>query len=424
LTNRLFKIWLVFFLLLAQASFSQTLDTVLVRDLKNFFYKETGYVLKGDFFTKWDYSDDYWFFVSPSDKIGSLDEEKIYTRTINNDTLNENPVYDTFRYDVPADAACKLRPEFPTYSSDGLAFVIFHELMHNFIRQNHISIPYAFEEAVCDVMGNYCTLEFAKSDSRVTISSAKRQIVTNDRLYAVINRCIDITADHPERMAAEHARCDKSLQKILADANEFQKFRFNYKVNNGFLLKCRNYSWNYFLFQKIYREQHSMSDFIKTLYHLSDYYHKQTAKEKEYSLQLYAHTNWTLEVKFVWDSLSPILPDHNNFYVTVTNRDPLNIFLQNLRNNCEENQITADTCLKYWNKMVKKPWNWSNIKDKDFLLTGDDSFGKNWVVTSAFVSDKQVLCWMEEANLQMGKKTKVVLSKDNAVLINIGKGGK
>jgi hypothetical protein len=409
---------IVLLLLIPKGSFSQNVDTILVRDLKNFFFKETGCVLKGDFFSKWDRSDDFILFVSPSDKIGNPEEKKKYTRTINNDTLKENPSYDTLTYDVPADAACKLRPEFSTYSSDGLAFVIFHELMHNFIGQKHIKIPYAFEEAICDIIGNYCTLEFAKSDSRITKKSARHQIITNDSLYAAINRCISVIADHPEMLAVEHAKCEESIRQILENGNEFQKFRFGYKVNNGFLLKCRNYSWNYFLFQKIFLKQSSMSDFINTICHLSEDYYSQSEIEKKYCLELYANTNWTLEVTFVWDSLSPVITDPNDFYVTVTNRDPLNVFLLNLRSHCKENEITSDTCLFYWNQMVKKPWQRSNISVKNFLLTGGDSYGKNWLVTSAFVSDNQIICWMEEVNLQMGKRSKLVLSKDNAVLIN------
>ena len=413
-----FKILIVSFLLLTKESFSQNVDTILIKDLKNFFFKETGYELKGDFFTKWDSSDYFILFVSPSERIDKPIEKKIYTETFNNDTLKDNPLYDTLFYDVPADARCKLRPEFTAYSSDGLAFIIFHELMHNFIRRKQIKIPYIFEEAICDIMGNYCTLEFAKSDPRITIKSAQQQINTNDSLYAAINRCISIIAEYPEMSAIEHSKCEERIRQLLENANEFQKFRFGYKVNNGFLLKCRNYSWNYFLFKKIFIDQFSMIDFIKTIYQLSEDCNVRSEIAEKYRLELYANTNWSLDVTFVWDSLFPIVADSNEFYFTVTNRDPLNRFIVNLSSHCTEDEITPDTCLFYWNEMVKRIGHRSNINIKNFLFTGSDNFGKNWMVSSAFVSDKQIICWMEEVNLQIGKKVRLVLSKDNSILIN------
>jgi hypothetical protein len=417
MTTRLFKIVFVSFLLLPKGSFSQKVDTILIRDLKDFFYKETHYVLKGDFFTKWDYSDDFRLFVSPSDRIDDYEENKEYTETIDYDTLKYDPSYDTLYYDVPADAGCKLRPEFNKYSNEGLAFIIFHELMHNFIRQKQIKIPYVFEEAISDIMGNYCTLDFAKSDHRIKIKSAQKQILTNDSLYVTINRCISAIDDHPEMIAIEHSRCEERLRQLLEKANEFQKFRFGYKVNNGFLLKCRNYSWNYFLFEKIFLEQHSIFDFVQVIYQLSGDCTIRSDNAEKYRLELYANTNWSLDVTFVWDSLFPIMADRNAFYFTVTDKDPLNRFVYELSLNCTEDEITPDSCLFYWNEVVKSTGHRSNINIKNFNFTGSDHFGKNWLVTSAFVSDNQIICWMEEINLQIGKKTRLVLTKDNATFI-------
>ncbi len=424
MASRLSKIVILAFFLLPKVSYCQVVNTTLIKDLKNFFFKEIGYVLKGDFFTKWDNKDCFYLFVSPSDRIDDANETKKYTETSDNDTIKDHASYDTLYYDVPADAGCKLRPEFTTYSPEGLAFVIFHELMHNFIIQKKLDIPYVFNEAICDIMGNYCTLDFAKSDARIHLHAAQQQIMTNNKLYTAINRCITTIGDHPEMLATAHATCEARINKLLGNANKFQKFRFAYKVNNGFLLKCRNYSWNYFILKKIFLKQSSMLDFVKIICQLSADSYVKTENIKKYRLALYAHTNWNLDFKVVWDSLSPIESDSNEFYITVTNKDPLNSFVDKLSSNCTEDNITPDLCLHYWNELVKATGNKSIIGMKGIMFTGSNHFGKNWLVSSAFVSDNQIMCWMEEINLQMGKKVKLVLTKKNVTIINTKYGNK
>jgi hypothetical protein len=278
-------------------------------------------------------------------------------------------------------------------------------------------VPYIFEEAICDIIGNYCTLEFAKTDPRIPLSDAQKQISINDSLYTAINSCISAIADEPEKLAYEQSQCEAKISRILTDANEFQKFRFGYTVNNGFLMKCRNYSWNYFLFKRIFLEQASLRDFIVILDQLSDNSSLRPATVENYRSELYSHTNWTLEVHFVWDSLNPVFADTNGFFLSITNQDPLNRFIERLNATCTPDMVNAERCMHHWNALASKGGRRVDTRVERFSFTGSEHFGKNWFVTSAFLFDEQVVCWMEEVILQLGKKTELTLSIENATLI-------
>jgi hypothetical protein len=416
------KILALLFFLVSKEALTQNVDTLLIKDLKNFFYKQTGLVLKDDLFTQWDNKPYFIKYISPSEKIDDVQKyNKLYQDNTGKDSLEKKRVYDTLYYDVPADAACKLRPEFSTYSSDGLAFVIFHELMHNYIGQKSIKVPYVFEEAICDIIGNYCTLAFAGSDRRIDTKSAKKQIEINDNIYAAINKCIAVINDHPEKRDTEHKKCEGKIHGFLAHANQFQKFRLGYKVNNAFLLKCRNYSWNYFIFKKIFLKQKSIPDFVSILNQMSENCETVRPEVNNYLLELYKNTSWDLQVAFKWDSLFTIIKDDSEFYVAIIDHDPLNLFVKTIETTDSTIEITPDICMEYWNDIVNEYWPGEKTSGINLQFTRISPVGQTWVATSAFKADGHIMCWLEEIDLQMGKKVNINLTKENVTYIEVKK---
>jgi hypothetical protein len=57
--------------------------------------------------------------------------------------------------------------------------------------------------------------------------------------------------------------CKKIIDNTLTQCNGFQRDRFNYEINNAYLLKNRYYSKHYFLLKALYHHVAEPGEFVK-----------------------------------------------------------------------------------------------------------------------------------------------------------------
>jgi hypothetical protein len=153
------------------------------------------------------------------------------------------------------------------YPYEALSFIIFHELLHNYFLQQNIHIPYEFVEAACDVVGNYGTLKYAKISDKYSLTEAIKQAELNENLYHLFNYYIDSINQCKQPADAKNLcnRCNISTHKLLTNANDFQKDRFDYTVNTAYLLKNINYCKEYFLLKRVILKAGSIEKFLEIL---------------------------------------------------------------------------------------------------------------------------------------------------------------
>jgi hypothetical protein len=250
-------------------------DSLFLDKVKQYFFRQTGMVLKGEFYVVLDTGYHFpYIFTSSADKIERPAKPKYSVGDFDSIRLTsgyhpmgyENSNTETFfYYKSDQNASTKVTKKFISYPCEAKVFIMFHELMHNYINQKKLKIPYDFEEATCDIMGNYGAMALAKEESLIDPALSRQQVSVNEKIYRIINRHIAKVNSQPEKRAKYHSACYHLLQKQLKKANAFQKDRFDYTVNNGFLLKNKNYSANYFLLKKTFLKAKTITRFVETI---------------------------------------------------------------------------------------------------------------------------------------------------------------
>lgn len=242
-----------------------------VEDVKKFTQEEFGHIFTGDLYTQWAESEEPFlvFFVSLPNRIkvpASL-EGKYFFYVHSEDEANQWAIkfgekgYQTFCYRTFANSACLLNKRLLSYPKEASTFIMLHELLHNYVFQKKINIPYQFHEALADVIANYGALKFTSSVQSPDSIPAMNQIERNEKIYKLFNKIISKFNRNPNTRL--HVRCKGVLDKILVNANAFQKDRFDYNVNNAYLVKNENYCKYYFLWKKVLQKQKTIKALLK-----------------------------------------------------------------------------------------------------------------------------------------------------------------
>jgi len=274
-------IWLSLFILFTFSAFSN-LDSLFVAQVKQYAIKEFGYAFNSKLYTKWESGPTPYLclFVSDAKKVerapGFANPQYEYpfvyckSESDGERKLNQwqQKGFHAYIYKAYANSGCTLNSHFLGYTNETKCFIVFHELLHNYIFDEKINIPYDLHEALGDVIANYATLNYCQISTQMNIGTVKKQSKVNEDLYRCFNKCILKINNGSKKVDALHTKCNKQVQKILQNADQFQKERFDYKVNNAYLLKNMNYCLNYFLLQKVLIKQGSIKkllELIKTL---------------------------------------------------------------------------------------------------------------------------------------------------------------
>jgi hypothetical protein len=278
------KIRLLFIIIFLSTSLSKVFpsnyDSLFIENVKSFVFKEFDLILKGEFYTSWakDNNPEIVFWVSLSDKVQEPEEfrnasfsdynkDLLRARIAETDFIQRG--YSAFIYKTYATGLTYLNQRFVNYSSEAISFIIFHELLHNYIIQQNIRIPYVFIEAACDVVGNCGALNYSMSGmtDKVSTSKVQKQTLLNENIYKLFNFYIDSINQRNKLEEIKNLcdRCNSSLHQFLTNGDDFQKDRFDYKVNNAYLLKNSNYCRKYFLLKRVLFKAGSIKNFLEII---------------------------------------------------------------------------------------------------------------------------------------------------------------
>lgn len=263
------------FLFVCRNVFSVSNDSLFIEELKEYVFKEIGVELKGEYYVKWSNEKKpfIYVYVSLPDKIESppglkssfiffgTDEEKAHEKET--EFISEGD--HTFCYKTYANSAALLNDRFISYSNETKCFIVFHELLHNYLTQEKIKIPYEFNEALSDVIGNYGSMKYSKDTGKISLGLTKHQLCINERLYKSMNSTIEKIKSDPSKTMQVNEKCRRKIQSILKSSDTFQKDRFDYEVNNAYLLKNSYYSRHYFLLKKVLLKQKSIKVLLEVI---------------------------------------------------------------------------------------------------------------------------------------------------------------
>lgn len=253
---------------------SSSADSLLfMNNVKQFAFKETGFIPTGDFYTKWATLEKpyLYLYVSRADSVKQPQQftspfifyDSNETLAVSKTIILRDSGYHTFCYKTYANSSARLNNRLLSYSHDAVAFIVFHELIHNYINEYHIKIPYEFNEALCDVIGNYGALAYAstQADRR----AVQLQLKNNEHIYRCLNSTISKINRYPTKTISLNVKCTQAISHILKTCNSFQHDRFDYPVNNAYLLKNQYYCRNYFLLKQVFLKQHSIKAFLEVI---------------------------------------------------------------------------------------------------------------------------------------------------------------
>jgi hypothetical protein len=260
--------------------FSCNYDSLFIENVISYVFKEFNVTLDGKFYTTWaKYNEpEIVFYISLPDKI-QVPPDLLYYYSYSDlqdvlkvriiETEYRKKGYSTFIYKTYATGKTYLSERFVSYPYEELSFITFHELLHNYIIQQKIQIPYEFVEAACDIVGNYGALNYSMYgiSNKVTTSKVQKQTLLNENIYQLFNSYIDSINQSRKQEEVKYLcdRCNISLHKLLTDADDFQKDRFEYTVNNAYLLKNSNYCVEYFLLKRVLFKAGSIKNFLEII---------------------------------------------------------------------------------------------------------------------------------------------------------------
>ncbi|HYI78493.1 MAG TPA: hypothetical protein VEW65_12805 [Chryseolinea sp.] len=249
-------------------------DSLFVQNVKQFIYSETNFNVDNSFFTLRSKSEKPYIalYISSSAAVRSPYKSKYIVYGINEELAESTALkhqllgHHTFLYKTYATAAAELNDRFTSYTKEAKCFIMLHEFFHHYKEKLNLAIPYEFEEAIGDVIGNYGTIEFIRLYFARDVEPAIVQKNQIEGIYRIINKTSDLINATSENVRASNRKCQKRIQKALKSGDLFQSDRFNYVVNNAYLLKNRYYSEKYFLLKKVFiHGGGTVEDFIKIL---------------------------------------------------------------------------------------------------------------------------------------------------------------
>lgn len=146
--------------------------------------------------------------------------------------------YDVMLYETAGTSDAALNKRLQQYCNASVAFIMLHEAVHRHKYRNKSALPYRFEEALCDLTATM----FVARVLQDTGSYSADFIARNEYIYQQVNLALDRNISKKE--------CAAQIAKAMKNAELFQRDRYDYEVNNAFLMRNYSYSYHYFLLKK------------------------------------------------------------------------------------------------------------------------------------------------------------------------------
>lgn len=264
------KYFFILFSLTSFAIFSQSLprDTAKYEG-KITFIKKVATLIKDslklnigeDFYTRFSENDSMfnYVYVSRKDTVSKVTDGAFiyfgnhpYDAKIKADSLTKAG-FDVMLYQTAGTSGAFISKRLLEYDELSIAFIMLHEAMHRHIANTHSTIPYEFEESIGDVVAN----SFCGWYSGANIKNYFAFAFRNEEIYTLINRC--------SKGKLSKEKCGTKIRSQLKDATLFQKDRFDYTVNNAYLLRNLFYTKRYFQLREVYQEIKNPKLFIEEM---------------------------------------------------------------------------------------------------------------------------------------------------------------
>ena len=174
--------------------------------------------------------------------------------------------YHTLLYKTAGTSDAQLNHKLLAYPDEAIAFIVLHEATHQHIRSQEKLIPYIYEEALCDALANIACLAFAQKTKLLNMEDVLKQQHIFEKIYNFLNQ--QKTAIESAEAKKRKALFKSSTSKIklaTRKANQFQKDRMNYKVNNAYFVRIIPYTLHYFQVKNMLGEKIELNNAIETI---------------------------------------------------------------------------------------------------------------------------------------------------------------
>lgn len=240
----------------SKIDYEQSSQLELIDCVKRYCLNELNMEISKSFYSNWAKSEEpnYYLYVSKKDSLISAFKEKLTVKSFGHnikDAKIEKDEYDqlgfsTHLYQTYGTSATQLSSHLLSYSEESIAFIAFHEATHQHIEKNG-KIPYSIVEAVCDIVGNYGTLNLFSKNKKLSERKAKNQIKQIENVSREINRLINILEfQKTNDLKLDTSTLTEKVRKFSKKKNKFKIERYDYEINCAYLLRNRSYTKYYF----------------------------------------------------------------------------------------------------------------------------------------------------------------------------------
>lgn len=248
----------------------------LVDKVRDYCKWELGMELPADFYRKWspDTNAYFYVYVSENNRVKNALPFGAFNY-FGKDSLKaagfiskmDSSGYHTLLYRTYGNTGTELSRHLLSYSEESIAFIVFHEATHLYLRA-HAKLPYVFEEATCDLVGNYATKAFFHTRSFYELEKADQQIELIEKIDELINQCL-LAAEDSTITGNVMPETENTIKEMLVLADRFEQDRYAYVVNNAFLLRNKSYTQYYFVLKNKLEKSAGIKDFLESMVLLS-----------------------------------------------------------------------------------------------------------------------------------------------------------
>ena len=223
----------------------------LIRELEHFGRKTLKLKLHHHFYTKWQEPElqNTYLYLSRPDSI-VLPEKANAFEFFGTDTSAARikadsctlAGLDALIYRTSGTSAVKLTHHLLNYPPEAIVFVVLHEMAHVHQNEKKTNIPYSAEESFGDFLGNVAGEYFVQQYHPEWLKAFQHQRLIHEQLYALFYKTeMRVQGISKDRKILIYAQAQVQLNALMELANSFQNDRFNYSMNNAYILRNRFY---------------------------------------------------------------------------------------------------------------------------------------------------------------------------------------